>query len=87
MSDSTYILVIADTHVATLEQLPQGLHQLIRDVDYVVHCGDFTELRVVEELRSLAKHFIGVCGNTDAPEVKELLPTEAFLEIRGKKIR
>lgn len=86
MSDSTYILVIADTHVATLEQLPQGLRQLIRDVDYVVHCGDFTELRVVEELRSLAKHFIGVYGNTDTPEVKELLPAEAFLEIHGKKI-
>jgi putative phosphoesterase len=55
-------------------------------VDYVVHCGDFTELRVVEELRSLSKQFVGVYGNTDAPEVKELLPTETFLEICGKKI-
>ena len=86
LSDSTYILVLADTHVATLEQLPERLHQLIKETDYVVHCGDFTELKVVEELRSLAKHFIGVYGNTDTPEVKEQLPTEAFLEIYGKKI-
>jgi hypothetical protein len=86
MTGSTYVLVLADTHVATLEQLPERLRQLVKEADYVVHCGDFTELKVVEELRSLAKHFIGVCGNTDTPEIKELLPTEAFLEIRGKKI-
>ena len=86
LTDSIYILVLADTHVATLELLPQRLRQLIKDADYVVHCGDFTELRVVEELRSLAKHFIGVYGNTDSPEVKELLPAEAFIEIHGKKI-
>ena len=86
MVDSTYILVLADTHVSTLEQLPKRLQQLAKEVDYVVHCGDFTELRVVEELRSLAKRFIGVHGNTDSPAVKELLPTEAFLEIYSKKI-
>jgi putative phosphoesterase len=86
VSDSTYILVLADTHVATLEQLPERLLQLVKETDYVVHCGDFTEIKVVKELRSLAKRFIGVYGNTDSPEVKELLPTEAFLEIHGKKI-
>jgi uncharacterized protein len=86
LTDSTYILVLADTHVGTIELLPQRLSQLVREADYVVHCGDFIELRVVEELRSLAKHFIGVYGNTDSPEVKELLPAEAFLEIHGKKI-
>lgn len=86
MSDSIYILVLADTHVATLQQLPDRLRQLVKETDYVVHCGDFTEIRVVEELRSLAKRFIGVYGNTDSPEIRELLPTEAFLEIHGKRI-
>ncbi len=60
MSDSTYILVLADTHVATLQLLPERLHQLVKETDCVVHCGDFTEIRVVEELRSLATRFIGV---------------------------
>lgn len=72
--------------MATLDLLPQRLRHLLKEVDYVVHCGDFTELRVVEELRSLSKQFVGVYGNTDAPEVKKLLPTEAFLEIHGRKI-
>jgi putative phosphoesterase len=86
LSDSTYILAIADTHVATLQQLPERLSQLVKEADCVVHCGDFTEIRVVEELRSLAKRFIGVYGNTDSPEVKEKLPTEATFEVLGKKI-
>jgi putative phosphoesterase len=86
VNDSTYILVLADTHVATLQQLPERLRQLVKETDYVVHCGDFTEIRVVEELRSLAKHFIGVYGNTDSPEVKEQLPAETIFEVCGKKI-
>ena len=86
MSDSTYILVLADTHVATLEQLPERLRHLVKETDYVVHCGDFTELRVVEELRSLAKRFVGVYGNTDSPEIRELLPAETTFDVQGRKI-
>ncbi len=86
MSDSTYILVLADTHVATLQLLPERLHQLVKETDCVVHCGDFTEIRVVEELRSLAKRFIGVYGNTDSPEIREQLPAETIFEVHGKKI-
>lgn len=81
-----YILVIADTHVAALEQLPARLSQLVKEVNCVVHCGDFTEMRVVNELRTMAQQFIGVYGNTDSPEVKANLPYESFFEIQGKKI-
>ena len=86
MTDSFYVLVIADTHTASIEQLPGRLTQLVKGVDCVVHCGDFTEMKVVRELRALAKQFIGVYGNTDSPEVKANLPYEAFWEIQGKKI-
>jgi putative phosphoesterase len=86
VNDSYYILALADTHVATLQQLPERLSQLVKETDCVVHCGDFTEIRVVEELRSLAKRFIGVYGNTDSPEIKEQLPTETTFEVHGKKI-
>lgn len=85
MNDSIYILVLADTHSVTLRHLPVKISQLAKEADYVVHCGDYTEIRVVEELRSLAKCFVGVYGNTDSPEIKELLPTEATFEIMGKK--
>ncbi len=72
--------------MATLQQLPERLSRLVKETDYVVHCGDFTEIRVVEELRSLAKRFIGVYGNTDSPEIRELLPTEIVFEVHRKKI-
>ena len=86
MTDPFYFLVIADTHTASIEQLPGRITQLAKEVDCVVHCGDFTEMRVVQELRGLAKQFIGVYGNTDSPGVKDSLPYEAFFEIQGKKI-
>jgi len=82
----TYILVLADTHVSTLSQLPRRLTELVREVDRVVHCGDFTGIRVLEELRSLAKDFVGVYGNTDPPEIRQQLPAEATFEVHGKRI-
>jgi putative phosphoesterase len=80
-----YLLVIADTHVSTIEQLPSNLVQLVKDADWVVHCGDFTEMQVVRELRNLSRQFIGVYGNTDSPEIKQTLPYESFFEIQGRR--
>lgn len=81
-----HILVLADTHVATLAQLPARLSDLVRQADRVVHCGDFTSITVVEELHRLARHFTGVHGNTDEPEVKQQLPREAVLAVLGRRI-
>jgi putative phosphoesterase len=86
MIETCRILVVADTHVSTFEQLPGRLQELVREADYVVHCGDFTELQVVQSLKNQVKRFIGVYGNTDSPEVKSYLPYEAFFEVAGKKI-
>jgi putative phosphoesterase len=85
-SDPFYILVIADTHVTTIEQLPANLPQLANEAHCVVHCGDFTDMKVVRELRNLSKRFIGVYGNTDSIEVKQNLPYESFFEVQGKRI-
>ncbi len=86
MTDTAHILVLADTHATTIERLPAKLPQLVKEADYVVHCGDFTEMYLVNELVSLSKQFIGVYGNTDSPEVKQSLPYESFFEIQGRKI-
>ncbi|MDP2919962.1 MAG: YfcE family phosphodiesterase [Dehalococcoidia bacterium] len=83
---TTHVLVLADTHVATIQQLPAKLSELVGAADYVVHCGDYTSIKVVEELGRLAKRFIGVYGNSDQPEVKEQLPREATFEVGNKKV-
>jgi len=80
------ILVLADTHVSSLAELPDSLRQLVKDADYVVHCGDFTSIQVVNDLRNLSRQFVGVYGNTDYPEVREVLPQESTLEVLGHRI-
>ncbi len=85
MNESIYILVIADTHVHTFNALPDRLKSLAGEVDCVVHCGDFTEMRVVRELEQISKQFIGVKGNSDSPEIKNVLPQEAFFEMGNHK--
>jgi len=84
--DTTRILVLADTHATSIAELPARLGELIAEADWVVHCGDFTGIRVLDELRRLAKRFVGVYGNTDPPEIRQQLPKESSLEIHGKRI-
>lgn len=82
----TQILVISDTHVGTLQELPEGILQAIREAEWVVHCGDYGSLVVVEELRRLARHFVGVYGNSDRGDVRHQLPPELTIQFAGKEI-
>lgn len=82
----TQILVISDTHVKTIQELPEGIIQLIREAEWVVHCGDFSSMTVVEEMRCLARHFIGVYGNADGNGVRHQLPPNITFELEGSRI-
>lgn len=77
--------VISDTHVATLGELPQGLREALKDMDMIVHLGDYTGKGLLEGLRGLG-NFRGVWGNMDATSVKAGLPEREILEIGGKRI-
>ncbi len=82
----TRIVVISDTHTRSLEVLPHGIVKELADADWVVHCGDYTTISLLRELRHLAKRFIGVYGNTDPNEVREELPDKAVFEVEGRRI-
>ena len=82
----TRILVIADTHVRAAGKLPAGILEAIDTADCVVHCGDYVNLTVVEELRGLARRFVGVYGNSDQGGIRHSLPPEAMLEVEGRRI-
>ncbi|MDY6917649.1 MAG: YfcE family phosphodiesterase [Chloroflexota bacterium] len=86
MSSVTRIMVISDTHTRSLEDLPRELVDQLSQVDYVVHCGDFTHISLLEELRHVAKRFVGVYGNVDPREIREELPAKTVLELEGRKI-
>jgi len=78
--------VLSDSHVRTIQRLPEEIVQAIREAEWVVHCGDYTSITVVNELKSLARHFVGVYGNTDPSDVRSRLPSEVTFELGGRKI-
>jgi len=82
----TKIVVIADTHAKSLGVLPQELLAELAGADIVVHCGDYVGIALLEELRHLAKRFIGVYGNMDLKEIRDELPDKVVFEVAGKRI-
>ena len=82
----TQILVIADTHVRAFRELPEGIQKAVREAEWVVHCGDFTGMALLDELRKLAPHFVGVFGNTDPSSIRQRLPHQTAFEIEGRKV-
>ena len=82
----TRIVVIADTHARSLKELPQKLLKELSDADIVVHCGDYTNPSLLDELRRVAKRFIGVYGNMDPRQIRDQLPDKTVFEIEGRRI-
>jgi hypothetical protein len=70
------ILAISDTHMEKWEP-PARLEELIKEVDLVLHCGDFESYEVYKELKKY--ELIAVFGNADDERIKEdLSETEKF---------
>ena len=68
------------------KELPEGIQQAVRGAEWVVHCGDFTGIEVLEEIRRLTPNFVGVFGNTDPANIRRQLPHQVVLEIEGRRI-
>lgn len=77
--------VISDTHVRTIDELPDSLLTMLTDVDIIIHAGDFTEKAVLDELMNLGK-VKAVRGNMDSDELKSILPKQDLFMVRGKRI-
>jgi putative phosphoesterase len=79
------IVVLADTHVNTLEHLPRKIIDAISTVDLIIHAGDFTDVQVLKELKQL-REVKAVQGNMDSMELKAVLPVKEIIEIENKRI-
>jgi len=80
------IAVISDSHAWSLKGLSPDLVKVLPETDWVVHCGDYTGLAVVRELKALSKRFVGVYGNVDPRDIRDELPAKAVFEVEGKRI-
>jgi putative phosphoesterase len=79
------IAVLADTHADRLEYLPQKVIDALSGVDLVIHAGDFTDLKLLTDLKQL-KEVKAVHGNMDSRQLRSILPTKEVFETDGKRI-
>ena len=77
--------IISDTHVRTIDEIPDAIKKALADVDIIIHAGDFTQKAVLDGLRSI-RQVKAVHGNMDSIELKRSLPEKDVFEASGKKI-
>lgn len=77
--------VVSDTHVSRIDQLPRGLVDRLKEVDLIVHLGDYTGRELLDGLGRLGD-FRGVAGNMDSPELRADLPETEVLDVNGKRL-
>ncbi len=78
--------VISDTHLREpIPDFKKMVESHFRDVEKIVHAGDFVDWSVAEYLSS-RKELIAVCGNMDSPEIQKTFPRKRVVEIMGFKV-
>lgn len=79
------VVVLADTHLGEgLGPLPARVRRAARDADVVLHAGDVTSARALDELSALAPTW-AVLGNNDR-ELAGALPEQHVLELAGVRV-
>jgi putative phosphoesterase len=78
-------MVLADTHIHVLEHLPKKIIDAISTVDLIIHAGDFTDVKLLEELKRL-REVKAAQGNMDSMGIKAVLPVKETIEVENKLI-
>ncbi len=65
--------VISDTHIPHFKKLPDAIWEYFAGVELIIHAGDLSVLRVLDELETIAP-VVAVQGNIEYEEVVAKLP-------------
>jgi putative phosphoesterase len=65
--------VLSDTHIPQFKRLPEAIWEHFALVELIIHAGDLSLLRVIDELETVAP-VIAVQGNVEREEVVLKLP-------------
>jgi len=83
------LIILSDTHIkqgqSLISHLPEQLVPIIKSMDLIIHAGDFDTIECYKELSDMGKLY-AVCGDTDSPELMNLLPDRKVIEIEGIKV-
>ncbi len=69
--------VLSDTHS---REIPSQVLECFKDVDFIIHAGDFCDIEDFEILRKF-KDVKGVCGNMDSHELRKVLPMKTIVNV------
>jgi putative phosphoesterase len=83
--------LIGDTHIPSrAPEIPKNIISDFQDknIDYLIHLGDFTNLNVLHNLQETfgKEKVIGILGNMDDSELKSILPENLDFDLFGHKI-
>lgn len=79
--------VIADTHIPDrAKEIPKAVLRDFKNVDMIIHAGDFVDLSVLNNLRAVCPNIKAVWGNMDSYEIKKMLPEKEIIRIANYKI-
>ena len=78
------ITIIGDTHVKSINELPNEMIQEIKESDWVIHVGDYTFIDVLNGLIDLkGNYFKGVYGNADPKQIWDKVPLKEVKHIQS----
>jgi putative phosphoesterase len=81
------VAVIADTHLPRgSRRLPDACVERLPSADLIIHAGDFSSMRALEEIEGLGPPLAAVHGNVDELEVRRRLPERRVVEAGGVRI-
>ncbi|MFW9995187.1 MAG: metallophosphoesterase family protein [Candidatus Odinarchaeota archaeon] len=73
--------LISDTHVPSRrKRIPDTVFQVFKDVDMIIHAGDFEELSIVPALENIAP-LVAVRGNMCHQEVRDRFPEVRTVQV------
>lgn len=79
--------VISDTHIPErADNIPQEILAEFKNVDMIVHAGDFVEMGVLDKLKAVCPNVKAVWGNMDPAQIKQLLPEKEVFKAGKYKI-
>lgn len=77
------VAVLSDTHIPhAASQLPENVCEILKQVDAIIHAGDYQAESVIDTLKSYAD-FYGVSGNMDASTIHKRVPTKLIINLGG----
>lgn len=78
--------ILSDTHILKdTYKIEELLNKYFKDVDLIIHAGDFKSSKVIDIIKS-HKKFIGVWGNNDGETIRNRINEKEILKLNNYKI-